>query len=324
MISVAMATYNGSKFVKEQLQSILDQTLPVDEVIICDDCSTDDTAEICRNFIEENGLDGWKFIENEENLGFCMNFLKAVDLCQGDLIFLSDQDDVWYNQKAEKMKGIMDRHPDFFVLSSSFDVIDENGEPLKNAKLRYYKPDFDNKYKEVTLNSLLGCTWVRGFSTCFRKSVKEFIKPIESKSFMGHDGLIHCIGAVMGKNIIINTPLVHYRFHHGNLSLQYLDRRKSVIGDRQKRINGVKECLATYSYLIGGALPLDGFDRECVKEMMYFESKRLKFLTSKKLHIWFSLFGDLNEYKRYYKSFWGGVRVWLGDFLYAYNIGGKK
>ncbi|MCQ2441204.1 MAG: glycosyltransferase [Clostridia bacterium] len=94
-ISVAMTSYNGEKFIKTQLSSLLKQIRKPDEVIIVDDVSTDNTVEIIKDFITENGLYDWKLTVNEENLGFKQNFKKALSLATGDIIFLCDQDDDW-------------------------------------------------------------------------------------------------------------------------------------------------------------------------------------------------------------------------------------
>ena len=85
-ISVAIASYNGGRFIEKQLDSILKQTRPVDEVIICDDGSTDNTVEICRNFIEKNSLTNWEISVNPKNVGYCFNFYGAIAKTKGDII----------------------------------------------------------------------------------------------------------------------------------------------------------------------------------------------------------------------------------------------
>lgn len=92
-ISIAMATYNGYNYIKEQLDSILNQTIPASEIVVCDDCSTDDTWSILSEYAKR--YDCFKIIRNETNIGFLRNFEKAISLCSGDYIALCDQDDVW-------------------------------------------------------------------------------------------------------------------------------------------------------------------------------------------------------------------------------------
>ena len=94
--SVAMATYNGAEYVVEQLESIRTQSMPVDEVIIHDDRSTDDTVAIVEKYIREHGLErNWKVSQNPKNLGYAANFIGAVKETEGEYIFFCDQDDIW-------------------------------------------------------------------------------------------------------------------------------------------------------------------------------------------------------------------------------------
>lgn len=90
-VSVVMTTYNGEKYVCEQLNSIYRQTQPPNEVIICDDCSTDKTAQIINEFIEKHNLTNWIFSVNQENKGWQRNFLEAMEKATGDILFLCDE-----------------------------------------------------------------------------------------------------------------------------------------------------------------------------------------------------------------------------------------
>lgn len=100
MISVAMCTFNGEKYIKEQIESIINQSLVPDEIVICDDCSKDNTINIIKETLA-NWSGKANLIINEDNLGYRKNFEKAISLCNGDIIFLSDQDDVWDNCKLK-------------------------------------------------------------------------------------------------------------------------------------------------------------------------------------------------------------------------------
>ncbi len=134
IISVCMATYNGALFIKEQLNTILRQTRQPDEVIICDDCSQDNTVQIVQSFIEENHLEtSWKLIQNHENKGYPGNFYYAMSLCEGDVIFLSDQDDIWNEEKIEKMCVLLEERADISVLSCSFGLIDAKGQRIQTV-----------------------------------------------------------------------------------------------------------------------------------------------------------------------------------------------
>lgn len=314
MISVAIATYNGERFVKKQLESILNQDLAVDEVIICDDCSTDKTADICRRFIEEKGLKTWHFFENEENMGYCLNFYGAIEKCSGDVIFLADQDDEWHKDKTQKMMSCLKENPDIAVLSSRYNVIDAASEKLENSGVAYLGGNFDNSVEYVTAESQIGCSYIRGFSLCFKKEIKPLIKPIDLKSLLSHDWFICMIGSITAKTAILNTVLTDYRYHEDNVSLLAGERkrRERKLG---KRMLGIKESINGHTYLL--SLSKDGVLNKSIEKFIKFENRRLKFLKTKNPIIFISLFFNMGEYNRYYKG--NGVRVWLGDFVYAYK-----
>ena len=106
MISVAMCTFNGEKYIKNHLLSIINQSCPPDELIICDDCSNDETCNIIEVVLSKwSGK--WKLIKNSHNLGFRKNFEQAIRNSNGDIIFLSDQDDVWAKNKIEIISSIL-------------------------------------------------------------------------------------------------------------------------------------------------------------------------------------------------------------------------
>src|SRR6476620_1984679 len=126
-ISVAMCTYNGGRFISEQLQSIIDQELPVDEIVICDDGSKDDTFAVIEKF--QTTFPGLiKLHINEVNLRVNKNFEKAISLCKGDFIFLSDQDDVWRKDKTKKILEVFEANPQLEGVFSNGDLITETGE----------------------------------------------------------------------------------------------------------------------------------------------------------------------------------------------------
>ena len=101
MIGLAMSTYNGEKYIEEQLESIKKQSMKVDHVIIIDDCSDDETYKIIKKFTENNGLN-WIVQQNSKNLGWKSNFLKIIEMLEDDYIFFCDQDDIWDKDKVKK------------------------------------------------------------------------------------------------------------------------------------------------------------------------------------------------------------------------------
>lgn len=134
MISVALCTYNGERYIRQQIESILDQTLSVDEIVICDDGSTDHTLSIIESLRESTKTD-IRIHRNETTLGVCANFQKAVNLCKGDIIFLSDQDDVWHNDKVETIVNYFNHNPQTQVVFSDGQLIDGSGKAISNGTL---------------------------------------------------------------------------------------------------------------------------------------------------------------------------------------------
>ena len=120
-VSVVIATYNGSKYIIEQLESIRQQSRQPDEVIIRDDCSTDDTVKLTESFIQDHCLTGWRVLVNNENKGWKENFHQLIMEARGDIIFLCDQDDVWLKEKTEIMIGLLEQNQKLELVASSYD-----------------------------------------------------------------------------------------------------------------------------------------------------------------------------------------------------------
>ena len=135
--SVVVATFNGEKYISQQLQSILDQTVKCDEVIIGDDCSSDNTVRIIESFINNNSLfPSWKLIRNKNNKGFIKNFHDLICEATGEIIFLADQDDLWKEDKVECIKNIFikDKNHTILSLNTGFRVIDQNGDLINHQQ----------------------------------------------------------------------------------------------------------------------------------------------------------------------------------------------
>src|SRR6476659_5222108 len=124
ILSIALCTYNGTAYLKEQLESIAAQTRTPDELVISDDQSTDDTLRLIEEFAGTAGFPVRLSI-NESNLGIAKNFEKAISLCRGDVNVLSDQDDVWHNDKLKSVEGIFEAKPQLSLVFSNAEIVDE-------------------------------------------------------------------------------------------------------------------------------------------------------------------------------------------------------
>ena len=157
-ISVVVCTFNGEKYIIEQLQSIYQQTTMPDEVIIQDDCSTDRTRELIEKFIRNHNLQNeWTLICNKENMGWKKNFMNAISKASGDLIFLSDQDDIWYLDKIEKMAGICIDNPQIELLFSELKAFNVDNFDCNSLLVMMLMLGFISLYMEMTV--LQKFTW---------------------------------------------------------------------------------------------------------------------------------------------------------------------
>ena len=221
-ISIAMATYNGEKYIETQLSSLLRQTRPPDEVIIQDDCSTDKTPDMVRGFIAEHGLSSWHFAANEKNQGFVGNFRTALRLATGDLIALCDQDDEWYPEKLAAVESVFARTPDARAVNTSFDFIDREGKVIPaspekrtanhNLIRRRLTPGelAPVTFPEVIASNISpGCTL-----TVTRALAREYLARTEG--VLPHDWELNLCAARRGGLYFYNVPLIGYRIHGDN------------------------------------------------------------------------------------------------------------
>lgn len=214
MISVALCTYNGEQFLREQLKSILNQTLPPDEIVICDDCSTDKTVEIIKSvFSNDRWNEKLKIVVNSKNLGFRRNFEKAISLCTGDIIFLCDQDDVWSLNKIETIIGIFGSHVDAVLVFHDAEVVDEN---LKLLQPSFWKlMQFDYRHFSGFENTYLGYkNFVQGSACAFKKDLFEYAKPFPQDAY--HDEWLALVAVQYGKIIPCPKCLLKYRQSSNN------------------------------------------------------------------------------------------------------------
>lgn len=217
-ISVAMTTFNGAKFLREQLDSIIAQSRRPDELIVCDDRSTDETPEILREYASKSPFP-MTVIVNDERLGSTKNFEKAISLCSGDLIALCDQDDLWRPQKLAIIEAAFAADSGLGAVLTNADLIDKDGAKLPGdlwAKCRF------NEVRQGLLEGpgrfdlLFGLPFATGATMAFRSHFRSLLLPFPSGSatFI-HDRWTAILIAAVGRIGIIRDKLIAYRLHAG-------------------------------------------------------------------------------------------------------------
>jgi glycosyltransferase involved in cell wall biosynthesis len=206
LISIALATYNGEKFLRKQLDSIFSQTYKNIEVIVCDDCSSDSTVSILEEYRSKFGLE---YCINEKNLGFVKNFEKAISLCTGEYIALSDQDDVWMENKIEELLNYIG---DNDLVFADAEIIDSTGKIIFNSFKDYISVKHPKKNQ---LARLLYGNYIYGASMFFKASLKKKILPFP-EDLPYHDIWIAIAAAENNSIKFDNRVLNQYRLHGNN------------------------------------------------------------------------------------------------------------
>lgn len=203
LVSISLCTYNGERFLVEQIDSILDQTYKNFELVIVDDNSTDGTIQIISNYLPHPKI---RLYRNDTNLGYAANFSKAITFCDGDLIALSDQDDVWM---PEKIESLVEKLGSYSGLYHDSNFVDAHGN-LTGLKLSDKVHFVSGKSPE----SLLLYNYIAGHTFMFRREVLEQALPIPKGIY--HDWWLAFVCMNLDGLNFIQKPLVNYRIHELN------------------------------------------------------------------------------------------------------------
>ena len=216
-VSVVVCTYNGEKFLAEQLQSILDQTHPPDDIIVSDDGSSDSTLEIVAEFSSRDSgakKPQWTVRSRKKPLGVAGNFASALMKARGDFVALADQDDVWEPNRLER--GLAQFRDGVLLVHSDATLIDEVGHPTGSlmSALRLTNGERRSLLSGKALDALLRRNLVTGATTMIRTSLLQQALPIPEGWV--HDEWLALMAAVQGGVVFSEESLIRYRQHGGN------------------------------------------------------------------------------------------------------------
>jgi len=270
-ISIAMTTYNGERFLKEQLDSFLWQTRLPDELVVCDDGSTDRTLEILENFARTAPFPV-KIFRNPQRLGFSKNFEKAINLCQGELIFLSDQDDIWMPNKIVEIEKVFIKYPFAGVVFSDAFLVNENLIPTNKSLFDHYGINIEKiinispgkfiKKYNIT-NAIIGAV------IAIKSEIREIIFPIPSN--WSHDGWITFAGGLVAHVFLLPIKLIKYRRHANQLygiSAKLIEQyNKSKKVERDYYIRESLKWENTLNHKVFKNIILDEFIKEIITQI---------------------------------------------------------
>lgn len=303
-LSIVLSTYNGEAYITEQLDSIFNQTRKADEVLIFDDCSTDNTSQVVKKFISEHNLITWKFTVNSENKGWKRNFMEGIWSTTGDLVFPCDQDDIWRPQKLEQMEKIMAENPQIMVLTSNYEAFYDSGKRVCGPEKddgKLIKQPLSNKVFNIRYP---GCTY------CIRREFVEISKKHWQVDFP-HDALFWRMGMFSDSLYSYHENLIQWRKHSDSTFTIESAKSKTMNKKRQWLEYGLRVVDSLDSFVTN----YSGTNEIQKKNILFFSKrwieKRIEFYDSRSIVDWVKIARYLPYYDR--------IRQYVGD-LYLVKI----
>jgi glycosyltransferase involved in cell wall biosynthesis len=246
-VSIAMATYNGTRYLPEQLDSFSRQTRAPHELVVYDDASTDETLAVLDEFALRSAF-AVHIVRGEVNRGSAWAFEQAIARCSGDWIALSDQDDRWWPDKLATLDRCTLRHPGAGAFFSDGDVVNEDGRPLGYSL--WDSVGFDRarqrEFARHPMRVLLTQWVVTGAALMFRTAHRDLVLPLPDSSRHIHHPLVHdawisAVIACVADVVPIAQPLIDYRIHSAQqkgVGHPSVLEERAAAGDAQRRILG--------------------------------------------------------------------------------------
>ncbi|WP_343672343.1 glycosyltransferase [Chitinophaga sp.] len=234
IISVGICTYNSEKYLPEQLETIIHQTLRVNEIVVVDDASSDQTIRILNDYASRYP-DLFRIIRNEKNKGARKNFECVLAESKGDIIFLSDHDDCWLPEKVATVVSYFNNHPENKVVFTNAVFMDENSAPLPStlwdvvgftAEVRAYAQTKDDLLRYLLKHGRI----VTGATLALKKESLPQILPFRLMHKIWHDAWIALVAANAKMLGYIEAPLIRYRVHSKQqVGWGYMQKINSII-----------------------------------------------------------------------------------------------
>ena len=289
-IDILMATYNGEKYIKEQIESILAQDYSNIRCIICDDCSTDRTYEIAKEYVKKDKR--VIVYKNEKNLGVIKNFEKLLSLVESDYYMLADQDDIWKTTKvSDTFQKLKKENAD--LVFTDLEIVDENMQ-IKNHSFNRVMGIYPKISKEKDIRLVYLYNVVTGCTILTKKKYISKILPLPTNKDVLHD---HYIALAIllsgGKVCYLDKPTIFYRQHQNNQvgTSRYTDRFKTFQEVRNHLIQVKISIFTTYCQM--NALFDEVYQKKNNEALQYFSAiKKNRYINLRGSKFYFSLYKD--------------------------------
>ncbi|MGF0072093.1 glycosyltransferase [Streptococcus orisratti] len=296
-ISVALTTYNGSEFIIELLDTLRLQKRVPDEVIIGDDCSTDNTVEIVKNYIKKYSLSSWTIYSNVQNLGWQENFKEVISKTTGDYVFLADQDDLWHPDKIDRFMTCFDETNGWMVISDFKTVGD--GKSRKTVSMPEIKYSFENNNKKVSFNNNFGAVLRPGCVMAFNAKLKDYYLQLWSEN-QPHDALLWLIASITNNIYYIDFQSIDFRRTNNNAS-------GSIAHDVRFKKSAIIRNLNVIEWYLKSEY-INNYYLERIQQSYQWNNYRKELIINHKFYFWFKLF----KYRKCYMSY----KQYFGDIYY--------
>lgn len=293
-VSICLCTYNGEKYLKEQLQSIVNQTMLPDEIVVCDDCSTDKTVDILNDFAKSNPSIAWRIFVNEHNVGWKVNFRNCIERAEGDYIFLCDQDDIWKLDKIETMVHVIQGNDKIELLLSKYTTIYEKNaiDHNRNCKSKNNR----NVYLYNEINKLTTCFYP-GCGLVFSRRIKPLFFAAWGSRFP-HDHILCAITQLRATAYIMDYISIEFRRHDNNTSSKYPVKRISALSKKYE-YNRMKDMLLFCKRLKEISQEAKFIKIKIIDNQIKWLNYRIDYYEKPKIYKFIKLF----FYKKYYRNF---------------------
>ena len=291
-VAVAIALYNGERFIEEQLESIRIQTKAPDRVVMCDDGSTDNTVEKVKAYISKYDLqETWHLVINEKNLGYIKNFYSAMSQCEEDIIFLCDQDDIWKADKIERMMAVMEKRENINLLSCKNGIIDGDGNDIKSVMHKESKESLS--LNTVSVKDIMRAYRWPGMVMCIRKDFFDSIYDSIANYAIPHDLAFAICAADKGSFYEYDYVGAYHRRHDNNTAKE--EHRISKLLDYERKIEEIKETSRQLNCIIDADLSIQESSYGLIKYKLKYLQERKSCLQGKRLGALVNLYKNDRE-----------------------------